>query len=103
MQLIRKAGFLENSYATYAKSLVSMVPERQLPSQLVSRAGFVTTYGAKIDLLSQRKFTALMHTDGCLNPCYGMTELSCIGACYPWPEQDIDGSIGYFLPNLEVK
>lgn len=61
------------------------------------------TGGAKIDLLSQKSFTALMHRDGCLNPCYGMTELSCIGACYSWPNQDIDGSIGHFLPNLEVK
>lgn len=61
------------------------------------------TGGAKIDLLSQKRFTELMHADGCLNPCYGMTELSCIGACYSWPEQDTDGSIGQFLPNLEVK
>ncbi|KIW88198.1 uncharacterized protein Z519_11309 [Cladophialophora bantiana CBS 173.52] len=50
------------------------------------------TGGAKIDLLSQKRFTALMHPEGCINPCYGMTELSCIGSCYPWPELDIDGS-----------
>ncbi|KIW82948.1 hypothetical protein Z517_02191 [Fonsecaea pedrosoi CBS 271.37] len=61
------------------------------------------TGGAKIDLLSQQRFTALMHPDGCINPCYGMTEISCIGACHPWPAVDTDGSIGYFLPNLEVK
>lgn len=61
------------------------------------------TGGAKIDLLSQDKFSTLMHPEGCLNPCYGMTEISCIGACHPWPERDTDGSVGYFLPNLEIK
>ncbi|KIX09214.1 uncharacterized protein Z518_00293 [Rhinocladiella mackenziei CBS 650.93] len=61
------------------------------------------TGGAKLDLLSQKKFSALMHPDGAINPCYGMTEISCIGACYPWPEKDSDGSVGYFLPNLEIK
>ena len=61
------------------------------------------TGGAKVDLLSQKAFSMLMHPDGCLNPCYGMTEISCIGAYYPWPERDVDGSIGYFLPNLDVR
>ncbi|KIV92781.1 hypothetical protein PV10_04047 [Exophiala mesophila] len=61
------------------------------------------TGGAKIDLLSQQAFTALMHPDGSLNPCYGMTEISCIGACYQWPDQDLDGSVGHFLPNLEIR
>ncbi|OQV06031.1 AMP-binding enzyme domain-containing protein [Cladophialophora immunda] len=50
------------------------------------------TGGAKIDLLSQQRFTALMHPEGCINPCYGMTEISCIGAHHPWPEVDSDGS-----------
>jgi 4-coumarate--CoA ligase len=61
------------------------------------------TGGAKIDLLSQQKFSTLMHPEGCLNPCYGMTEISCIGACFPWPARATDGSVGYFLPNLEIK
>lgn len=59
--------------------------------------------GAALNLEAQKAFTALINKDGRINCCYGMTELSCIGATYPWPEEDDEGSIGYFLPNLEVK
>lgn len=62
-----------------------------------------TIGGAAIDILSQKEFSTLMGPDGGLNPSYGMTELSCLGTAYPWPEQDTDGSIGYFLPNLDVR
>lgn len=61
------------------------------------------TGGASLDLQSQKKFSSLMNRDGRLNPCYGMTELSCLAAAYPWPEEDQEGSIGYFLPNLLIK
>lgn len=65
------------------------------------RSGMVG--GAPLDLQSQKAFSALMNPEGSLSPCYGMTELSCIAATYPWPEADGDGAVGYFLPNLDIR
>lgn len=65
------------------------------------RSGMVG--GAPVDLGSQKAFSALMNQEGALSPCYGMTELSCIAAYLPWPEQDRDGSVGYFFPSFEIR
>jgi 4-coumarate--CoA ligase len=59
--------------------------------------------GAPLDVASLKNFNALMNADGRINSCWGMTECSCVGAGYHWREADVTGSIGRFLPNLEVK
>jgi len=59
--------------------------------------------GAALDTSSQTAFNSLIHPDGSINMCWGMTECCCLGAAYYWPEKDTTGSIGRFLPNLEIK
>lgn len=59
--------------------------------------------GAPLDTTTQAKFKALVSPDGAINQAWGMTEISCLGSCFYWPEFDTTGSIGRFLPNLEVK
>lgn len=59
--------------------------------------------GAPLDTASQAKLNALIHPHGKISSAWGMTECTCLGTTLYWPELDTTGSIGRFLPNLEVK
>ncbi|RFU29292.1 hypothetical protein B7463_g7041, partial [Scytalidium lignicola] len=59
--------------------------------------------GAPIDETSRKQISELVHPDGRINMVWGMTECTCVGASFSWPEGDDTGSIGRFLPTLEVK
>ncbi|KAL2834167.1 hypothetical protein BJY01DRAFT_239193 [Aspergillus pseudoustus] len=83
--------------------IVSLLQSALIQKYSLSSLRWGMIGGAALNLVAQKTFTGLMNANGRINCCYGMTELSCIAATYPWPEEDDEGSIGYFLPNLEVK
>ena len=58
---------------------------------------------APLDKDSQRRLMALLEPDAKVTQVYGLTEITCIGTHFEWPEKDDTGSIGRFVPNMEAK
>lgn len=58
---------------------------------------------APLDAVTQSKFQELMPKDSPFTQVMGMTETSCFASLLPYPEDDDTGSVGRFLPNLDVK
>lgn len=58
---------------------------------------------AALGKVQQRHFEQLLASDASFNQVWGMTETSCIASRFWWPENDDTGSIGRFIPNLDVK
>ncbi|KAL8788489.1 MAG: hypothetical protein Q9195_007266 [Heterodermia aff. obscurata] len=52
---------------------------------------------------AQKRFESLLEKNVQCTQVWGMTETTCMGLCFPWPERDRTGSIGRPLPNLDVK
>lgn len=52
---------------------------------------------------SQARLYTMLADDATLNQVWGMTETSCIGTMFPWPEKDLTGGVGRLIPNLEAK
>lgn len=52
---------------------------------------------------SQDRLKALLAPDARVSQVWGMTEMSCISSHFPYPTDDVTGSVGYFLPNVDVK
>ncbi|KAF1997783.1 acetyl-CoA synthetase-like protein [Amniculicola lignicola CBS 123094] len=58
---------------------------------------------APLDKGPQARLKALLAPDAPFTQVYGMTETSCVASFIPPPEDDATGSVGRFLPNLDVK
>lgn len=58
---------------------------------------------APLDAVTQSHFQALMPSGSPFTQVMGMTETSCFASLLPYPENDDTGSVGRFLPNLDVK
>jgi 4-coumarate--CoA ligase len=58
---------------------------------------------APLDAVTQSKFQDLMPKGSPFTQVMGMTETSCFASLLPYPEDDDTGSVGRFLPNLDVK
>jgi 4-coumarate--CoA ligase len=58
---------------------------------------------APLDAVTQSKFQELMPRGSPFTQVMGMTETSCFASLLPYPEDDDTGSVGRFLPNLDVK
>ncbi|KAF2709612.1 acetyl-CoA synthetase-like protein [Pleomassaria siparia CBS 279.74] len=58
---------------------------------------------APLDKDMQARFKALLSPDATFNQFWAMSETACIACEVPYPENDITGSVGTFLPNLDVK
>lgn len=58
---------------------------------------------APLDAVTQAKFQDLMPEGSPFTQVMGMTETSCFASLLPYPEDDDTGSVGRFLPNLDVK
>jgi 4-coumarate--CoA ligase len=58
---------------------------------------------APLDAVTQSKFQKLMPEGSPFTQVMGMTETSCFASLLPYPEDDNTGSVGRFLPNLDVK
>ncbi|CAO2657301.1 Nn.00g034270.m01.CDS01 [Neocucurbitaria sp. VM-36] len=58
---------------------------------------------APLDAHTQNRFQELLPSGSPFTQVFGMTETSCIASCIPYPEVDDTGSLGRFLPNLDVK
>jgi 4-coumarate--CoA ligase len=52
---------------------------------------------------SQANFKELLPSEAKVLQVWGMTETSCIGSMFHYPEDDYTGSVGRMLPNLDVK
>ncbi|KAJ4383019.1 hypothetical protein N0V86_002246 [Didymella sp. IMI 355093] len=51
----------------------------------------------------QARYKALLQADTPFNQVWGMSETSCIATMVHYPEQDLTGSVGRFLPNMDAK
>ncbi|KAF3046660.1 hypothetical protein E8E12_011467 [Didymella heteroderae] len=51
----------------------------------------------------QARYKALLRADTPFNQVWGMSETSCIATMVHYPEQDLTGSVGRFLPNMDAK
>ncbi|KAJ8118894.1 hypothetical protein OPT61_g222 [Boeremia exigua] len=58
---------------------------------------------APLDAVTQSRFQALLPNGSPFTQVMGMTETSCFASLLPYPENDDTGSVGRFLPNLDVK
>jgi acyl-CoA synthetase (AMP-forming)/AMP-acid ligase II len=58
---------------------------------------------APLDREMQARFQALLPSVAPFTQIWGMTETSCFGSWFYYPENDDTGSVGKFIPNLDVK
>lgn len=58
---------------------------------------------APLSKASQARLQAMLADDATCNQVWGMTETSCIGLMFPYPEKDLTGGVGRLIPNLEAK
>lgn len=52
---------------------------------------------------SQARFKKLMAKNGSITQAWGMTEMSCVGSMFYYPEDDETGSVGRMLPGCDAK
>jgi 4-coumarate--CoA ligase len=58
---------------------------------------------APLSAALQNAFSALLPADAAFTQAWGMTEVTGFACLLPYPEKDATGSIGRFLPNIDVK
>lgn len=58
---------------------------------------------APLGASTQTRFKALLSDDATLTQVLGLTETSCLVARFYYPESDSTGSVGRFIPNIDVK
>ncbi|KAK3672723.1 hypothetical protein LTR78_007309 [Recurvomyces mirabilis] len=58
---------------------------------------------APLDVETQKQFQALLSPDATFAQIWAMTETSCLASVFYHPEGDETGSVGRFMPNLDVK
>ncbi|ORY08703.1 hypothetical protein BCR34DRAFT_603351 [Clohesyomyces aquaticus] len=58
---------------------------------------------APLDPVMQARFQDLLPESAPFTQIWAMTETSCFASHFPYPENDSTGSVGRFLPNLDVK
>jgi 4-coumarate--CoA ligase len=56
-----------------------------------------------LDRQNQRALQQLLAPNAALNQVWGMTETTCVASRFYYPEQDNTGSVGYMMPNIDVK
>lgn len=62
-----------------------------------------TCGAAPLEKGPQARLKALINPNGTFNQMWGMTETTCVASMFPYPEDDRTGSVGRFLPGLDVK
>jgi acyl-CoA synthetase (AMP-forming)/AMP-acid ligase II len=58
---------------------------------------------APLDKSIQARLKKYMRSDAPFNQAWGMSETTCIGLWFYFPEQDFSGSVGRLLPNCDAK
>jgi 4-coumarate--CoA ligase len=59
--------------------------------------------GAPLDATTQNAFAALLPPSSPFTQIWAMTETCCFASLITYPEHDDTGSVGRFLPNIDVK
>lgn len=59
--------------------------------------------GAPLSAAIQNAFSALLPPSSPITQIWAMTETSCFASVIPYPQKDTTGSVGWFLPNIDVK
>ena len=73
--------------------------QQKLRSVKVAQGG-----GAPLDAHTQNRFQSTLLPKGSpFTQIWAMTETSCFASIFPYPEDDDTGSVGRFLPNIDVK
>ena len=71
--------------------------------QLLKNVKHIFIGAAPLDAVTQSRFKTLLPESTPFTQVFGMTETSCFASIFPYPEQDTTGSVGRFIPNLDVK
>ena len=58
---------------------------------------------AALGKVHQYEFEKHLASDAAFNQVWGMTETTCVASTFRPPENDTTGSIGRFIPNLDLK
>lgn len=80
-----------------------------LPMPLASKKNALQTVrcvwggGAPLDAVTQKQFSAFLPATTPFTQIWAMTETSCFASLTPYPQHDDTGSVGVFLPNIDVK
>lgn len=56
-----------------------------------------------LDKQHQLSLQALLSPEATFTQVWGMTETSCVASIFYYPAKDDTGSVGFFMPNLDVK
>lgn len=108
--------FEVNSFLTYAEKyqvtdltvvppMVVAIVMSQKPDK-VKNLRFVKAAlagAAPLDAAMQARFQALLSPGSPFTQIWAMTETSCFASLFYYPENDDTGSVGQFVPNLDVK
>lgn len=62
-----------------------------------------STGGAPLDKIMQARFQELLDPATPFTQIWAMTETSCLASLFYYPENDDTGSVGRFVPNIDVK
>ncbi|KAK5118953.1 hypothetical protein LTR62_000164 [Meristemomyces frigidus] len=87
-------------------SIMSITESQQ---QCASRAQMLTLRGprsrgaAPLDVETPKSFQALLSPEAKFAQIWALTETSCLASIFYHPEGDETGSVGRFIPNLDVK
>ena len=71
--------------------------------QSLSTVKSVVAGAAPLDAATQAKLQRLLPSDGVFTQVWAMTETTCMACYFYHPQNDNTGSVGTFLPNLDVK
>lgn len=69
----------------------------------LKRVKWAACGAAPLDKQTQARFHSLLNEEVPFTQAWGMTELTCTGAIFPYTEHDDTGSVGRLIPNLEAK
>lgn len=106
-------AFLENcekfkvTDLTLVPPMVTAIVSSPLPKQEKERKLRFTRAAlagaAPLDKSMQARFQALLPTSSPFTQIWAMTETSCFASLFYYPEDDDTGSVGKFVPNIDVK
>jgi len=103
--------FLENiekykiTDLTLVPPIVASIVMSPNPNKIkaLSSVKVASTGGAPLDKIMQARFQELLDPATPFTQIWAMTETSCLASLFYYPENDDTGSVGRFVPNIDVK
>lgn len=83
--------------------VVMLLQSPLLNKRSLESINLVFSGSAPLDKDLQAKFKKYLRQDAVMNVIWGMSETSCVGMYYHYPDEDTTGAVGKPLPNHDVK